>query len=458
MQTSCENVCLIGADIGTTTAKAGAFTYDGRLIRESEIGYDNRVDPGSWWQALAKAIAEVVPQDDPLGDIAGISVGSQGPSLIALGKNQEVLCPALMWNDLRAKAEAENLSAELGRFVSPAWFLPKAIWLKDHHPQMYSKTRWFLQAMDYAALKLTRNATAGIASSAIAAWSDKEVSASGLDSSKFPPILKMGEPVGEVTPEASRITGLPSETPVFSGAPDFVESILGTATVEKGLVCDKAGTSEGVEMCWDRPIPGFFCAPHPVSPDLWHIGVSIASTGLCLDWLASILEISVQEAVNLAEEAPPGSKGLVFLPHLTEERSSLFAGARGGFLNFTLDHGRADLSRSVMEGCALAIHRALLAMREEGAEVLEIRTTGGQSRSGLWNQTKADVTGLEIMRTEAVHGEVTGAAAIAAFGSGLYPNLKAASVGMARFSKRYRPYHLEAYSSIKALTDEVYNL
>ena len=65
-------------------------------------------------------------------------------------------------------------------------------------------------------------------------------------------------------------------------------------------------------MCWDRPIPGFFCAPHPVSPDLWHIGVSIASTGLCLDWLASILEISVQEAVNLAEEAPPGSKGLVF--------------------------------------------------------------------------------------------------------------------------------------------------
>jgi xylulokinase len=111
-----------------------------------------------------------------------------------------------------------------------------------------------------------------------------------------------------------------------------------------------------------------------------------------------------------------------------------------------------------MEGCALAIHRALLAMREEGAEVLEIRTTGVQSRSGLWNQTKADVTGLEIMRTEAVHGEVTGVAAIAAFGSGLYPNLKAALVGIARFSKRYRPYHLEAYSSIKALTDEVYNL
>jgi xylulokinase len=106
------------------------------LIRASEIGYDNRVDPGSWWQALAKAIVEVVPQDDPLGDIAGISVSSQGPSLIALGKNQEVLCPALMWNDLRAKAEAENLSAEIGRFVSPAWFLPKAIWLKDHHPQI----------------------------------------------------------------------------------------------------------------------------------------------------------------------------------------------------------------------------------------------------------------------------------------------------------------------------------
>ena len=453
-----DKTFIIGLDVGTTTAKAGAFTSDGCLIKESEIRYVDRGDPGSWWQALVKAAAEVVPQKETHGDIVGISVGSQGPSLVALGEDQEVLCPALMWNDLRARAEAEKLSAELGRFVNPAWFVPKAMWLQNHHPEIYSRTRWLLQAMDYAALKLTGNTTAGMVSSAIAAWSDKEVSASGLDSSKFPPVLNMVEPVGEVTHEASRITGLPPGIPVFSGAPDFIESILGTATVEKGLVCDKAGTSEGVELCWDKPLPGFFCAPHPVSAGLWHVGVSIASTGLCLDWLASILGVSVQEAVDLARESPPGSNGLVFMPHLAEERSSLFSGAKGGFYNLSQDHGRPDLSRSVMEGCAMAIYRALLTMHEGGAEVLEIRTTGGQSRSDLWNQTKADVTGLRIMRTEAIHSEVTGAAAIAANGAGLYPDLKAASLGMARFSKRYMPCHPDAYNLIRALTGEIYNL
>jgi sugar (pentulose or hexulose) kinase len=100
--------------------------------------------------------------------------------------------------------DAENLSAELGRFVSPAWPHPKAIWLKNRHLQMYSKIRWFLQDMDYAALKLMGNANAGIAPPAIAAWSYKEVSASDLDFSKFPTILKMGEPAGAVTPKAPR--------------------------------------------------------------------------------------------------------------------------------------------------------------------------------------------------------------------------------------------------------------
>jgi xylulokinase len=347
---------------------------------------------------------------------------------------------SLSWMDLRAKEEAGLLSKRLGRSISPAWFAPKALWLKLKRPGTYERSRWFLQAMDFASLRLTGEVFAGIASPDIMPWGDEEIEAAGLDRSRFPELRRMGEPIGAVTREASRATGLPEGTPVFSGAPDFVEAILGTASLEKGLVCDKGGTSQGVELCWDREIrdPRFYSAPHPAAPGLWHIGAAIAATGKSLEWLGALLKTAPEEMVRLAEHSPPGSRGLIFLPHLAEERSALFQ-APGGFLFISLDHQREDLVRAVLEGCALAARRVISAMRELGAQPREIRATGGQTKSRLWSQIKADIAGLEVVTTEAVHGEVLGAAMIAAFGAGFFPDLRMASLGMARPKERFFP-------------------
>jgi len=428
---------LIGLDIGTSTAKAGIFTEKGKLVHELERSYTDSLDPSSWLETATIILKDI----EPKSDIAGLCVGSQGPTMVALDKNLMPVCPAFSWMDLRAEQEASLLRERLDRFISSSWIVPKALWLKIHHPEIYSRTRWFVQPMDFFSIRLTGRISAGVASEEIVPWSSEEITAADIDISKFPRFLLMGDLIGTITEEASKATALPKGTPVFSGAPDFVEAILGTGAMEKGLVCDKAGTSEGIELCWDKKIydPRFFCAPHPVSPENWHLGGTIATTGKSLEWLGSLMGLTARKIDLLAKESPPGSNGLVFFPHLAEERSPFFERIPGGFLSLSLDHTRSDLARSVLEGGAFSIKRVIDAMRELRLEIREIRSTGGQCRSDLWNQIKADVTGLEVIRTEAVHGEVMGAAMIGAFGAGIYPGLKTASQKMAKLGKRFYP-------------------
>jgi len=428
---------FIGLDIGTSTAKAGIFTEEGKLVHEIERSYTDSLDPRSWLETAIVILRDI----EPKSDIAGLCVGSQGPTMVALDKNLMPVCPAFSWMDLRAKEEASLLRERLGRFISSSWIVPKALWLKIHHPEIYSRTRWFVQPMDFFSIRLTGRISAGVASDEIVPWSSEEITAADMDSSKFPQFLVMGDLIGTMTEEANKAIAFPKNTPIFSGAPDFVEAILGTSAVEKGLVCDKAGTSEGIELCWDKKIcdSRLFCATHPISPDHCHLGGTIATTGKSLEWLCSIMGLTAQEIDLLAKESPPGSNGLAFFPHLAEERSPFFEQIPGGFLSLSLEHSRSDLARSALEGGAFSIKRVIDAMRELCLEIREIRCTGGQCRSDLWNQIKADVTGLEVIRTEAVHGEVMGAAMIGAFGAGIYPDLKTASQKMAKFGKRFYP-------------------
>ena len=431
---------LIGVDVGTTLAKAGAFNSSGQLVRGAVRRYKfkdgtTEDDPLHWWDAVALVLSEVA---SACGEkIAGISVGGQGPTMVVLDENAKPICPAILWMDLRAAEEAKRLSEMLDRRISPAFFAPKGIWLKEKRPDLYRMTRWLIQPMDYIVYRLTGEISTGLATRDIALFREDEILAGELNPSLFPEIRLMGEVVGAVRREAYLATGIPTGAPVFSGAPDFVEAILGTGTFEKGIVCDRGGTSEGIELCWDREIRDdrLYSAPHPVAPEMWHLSGTIPTTGKSLEWIGSIIgEPDSEKLTKIAEDSPPGSRGVVFLPYLAGDRGTDF-GSRGmgGFFGLSLEHKREDIVRSVLEGCALSIHQVLSVMRKMGARPSEIRVTGSQAMSRLWNQIKADVTGLKVLVPEVIEGEVLGAAIISAYGAGLYPDLKSASGAMIKF-------------------------
>ncbi|MCQ8904001.1 MAG: FGGY family carbohydrate kinase [Methanothrix sp.] len=431
----------LGIDIGTTSVKAGLFTHDGDLVRGAVNRYRRfrryesfaEINPEAFWLALCEALRELKPPSD----ISGISIGGHGPSPVFLDASMEPVAPSMLWLDRRAEREASMLSELLGRPVQPSWYVPQTMWLRNHKPEIFARLRKVLQPMDYLAWKLTGSLTASIASKEILPWSDEEIDAAGLDPEIFPEQRIMGELMGWTKTDASRRAGLPGGIPVFAGAPDFVEAILATASFERGIVCDKAGTSEGIELCWDAPVEGFYTAPHPLDGSLWHTGASLSTTGMSMEWVASLVSKHPWELAAEAEIAPPGSGGLIFLPYLSSERHSI--SAVGAMVNISLNHGLPELSRAIMEGCACAMRQVIDRFKERGAHIKEIRTTGTQSISRLWNQVKADITGLPVVSQRVPEGEMLGAAMIAAYGSGDYHSLQEASRCMAHPNERFVP-------------------
>ncbi|WP_369424831.1 xylulokinase [Methanothrix sp.] len=431
----------LGIDIGTTSVKAGLFTHEGDMVRGAVKRYRQfrsyeifaEIDPEMFWHALCEALRELKPPHE----IKGISIGGHGPSPVFLDAYMEPLTTSVLWLDRRAEREASLLSELIGRPVQPSWYVPQTMWLRSHRPEIFAQLKKVVQPMDYIAWKLTGSLTASVASEEILPWSDEEIDAAGLDPEMFPEQRIMGELIGCTKPDASRRAGLCGGIPVFAGAPDFVEAILATASFERGVVCDKAGTSEGIELCWDAPIDGFYTAPHPLDKALWHTGASLSTTGLSMEWMASLVSKHPSELAAEAEMAPPGSGGLTFLPYLSRERHSI--SAAGAMVGISLNHGLPEVSRAIMEGCACAMRLVIDRFKEKGVHIGEIRTTGTQSISRLWNQIKADITGLPVVSQRVLEGEMLGAAMIAAYGSGDYHSIQEASRCMAHPRERFEP-------------------
>lgn len=446
---------LIGIDIGTTCTKGGIFSAEGELIGQWKESYPLNSDecpgaatskPQDWWKAVRKVLRNCALLTSG-GTIRGIAIGSHGPSLVALDEKGRPVRSSLLWMDRRAVKEAELIAIETGSMEDPAWYMPKALWIKNHEPDIFKKIRWFLQPLDYINFLLTGKITASLASEHIKPWKENTIRAAGIQQSLFPPYTLMGNYLGEVSAVAACSTGIPAGTPVFAGTggADFVEVLIGTATLEVGRVCDRGGTSQGVNLCAKHPIPGcgLFCAPHPLVQDLYHLGGLMSTTGKALQWYKEIFygkRTSYEALLSKAAASPPGARGLMFLPWLSGIRTPWWDPlAQGVFLGMDLQHREEDFIRAIIEGVALGINQMIRIFTSHGAEPTEIRSCGGQSRSGLWNQIKADVTGMTVKIPQLTDGEILGMALLAGKGAGIFTDIKDSAERLVKISREYVP-------------------
>ena len=243
---------LIGIELGTTRLKIGIFDLDGNLIVEEmenyPLSFERRQgkaesNANDWWKAV-KSTLKLAISKLPNKDIKAITVGSHGPSLVALDKDLVPVAPSILWMDKRSTAEAELISAKLDRKSNDlAWFVPRALWLKNNHPDIFEKVCHLVQPLDYINCKLTGEITATLASDFIKPWDDDIIATSGLNKGLFPSFTKMGETVGCINKQASDETGLPQDTPVIAGTggADFVEVYISCAMLKKGIICDRGG-------------------------------------------------------------------------------------------------------------------------------------------------------------------------------------------------------------------------
>ncbi len=481
---------LVGLDVGTSGARAVAVDEAGNVVAEASSGYPlhsprpgwTEQDPADWWEGAKAALGKVAAEVG--GDVAGIGLTGQMHGSVFLDSADEVIRPALLWNDQRTGEQCEEITEAVGaeRLIqlagNPAltgFQAPKVLWLRDEEPENYGRVSRVLLPKDYVRLRLTGEyaTDASDASGTLFLdvkgrdWSGEILAALGVPAEWMPKVHEGPQNTGGLREEVAVELGLPAGIPVAAGGGDNAAAAVGTGIVAPGLVSSSVGTS-GVLFAHTQgfnPDPSgrlhAFC--HAV-PGEYHLMAVTLSAGGSLSWWRDAVGGDFDDLVGAASGVPPGSEGLIFLPYLSGERTPhLDPRARGAFFGLTARHGIPHMTRAVMEGVVFSLRDGLEIMRGLGVPVEDVRATGGGARSPLWRGLQADVYGEPIRRTAADEGPAYGAALLAGVAAGTYADVGEASAVVRlregvtepdpRRAKAYEE-HYEVYRSLYPATSD----
>jgi len=447
---------LLAVDLGTSGVKAGVIDLEGRLLGFADRTYP-LIDGGSpgwveqdaalWWSSARDAMRSAISATRG-SRIVGLCIGGQGPSLVAVDRSGEPLANAIIWMDRRTEAERLAINEKLTTEISPYSNVPKAMWIRLHRPEVYSRTHVFLQSWDYIAYRLTGVAVASSFAGATVFPRDA-VAAAGCDEAKFPKEIVMGQPVGGVRADAAAECGLEPGVVVAGGVNDATATVLGAGLVRKGLALDMGGTSGGLSLAWDRPLRenGLTAWPAP-TPGLFVCGGSFATSGRALPWLMSVTGYAPDAYAEVEADAAKieaGADGVVFLPYLAGERTPIWdERASGVFFGLSDRHTRSHLARAVFEAIAYQLRHVADTMRDAGATLDELRITGGQAKIRLLHRIKADVLGVPVVLPNVAEGALLGEAMLAAEAAGRASDAATAGFRFLRESARFDPDRKDA--------------
>jgi xylulokinase len=481
---------VLGLDVSTTATKAVLQDAEGtvKAVGTSAYPYEtprplwSEQDPARWWNATGIAVrAALDAADADATAVQAVGLTGQMHGLVALDARDEVLRPAILWNDQRTADECDSIREIVGRprliaitgnDALPGFTAPKLLWLQRHEPEVWARVAHVLLPKDFVRLRLTGEHAMDKADGSgtilfdLAArdWSSEVLEALGIEGRWLPRTYEGPTITGTVTRTEAAASGLRPGTPVIAGGGDQAAAAVGLGSVASGISSLSLGTSGVVFTTTDGPTVEpegrlhAFC--HAV-PNRWHLmGVMLSAAG-SLRWYRDALApgVAFEELVEEAAHAPPGSDGLLFLPYLTGERTPYPDPlARGAFVGLTVNHGRAHLTRAVLEGVAFGMRDSLELMRSAGLPPpSEIRATGGGIRSDLWRQILADVLGAAIVTTSSAEGAAQGAATLAAVGAGWFDTVQDACRALVRIGEPTLPSEAAgAYTHAYARYRELY--
>jgi xylulokinase len=445
---------LVGLDVGTGGARAVAVDESGEIVAEASSEYPlhsprpgwTEQDPADWWEGAKEALGKVAA--DAGEEMSGIGLTGQMHGSVFLDSSDEVIRPALLWNDQRTYRQCDEITRAVGeeRLISIAgnpaltgFQAPKIVWLRDEEPENFGRVARVLLPKDYVRLQLTGEYATDASDAAgtllldvrARDWSHEILDVLEIPREWMPEVYEGPENTGSLREDVAEELGLPPGIPVAAGGGDNAAAAVGTGIVGPGLVNSSVGTS-GVLFAHAsefNPDPSgrlhAFC--HAV-PGAYHLMGVTLSAGGSLSWWRETLGGDYDELVEAASGVPPGSEGLLFLPYLSGERTPhLDPKARGAFFGLTVRHGVSHMTRAVMEGVIFSLRDSLEIMRELEVPVEDVRATGGGARSALWRQLQVDIYGTPIRRTVADEGPAYGAALLSGVASGTYADVDEAT-------------------------------
>src|SRR4051794_11942592 len=492
---------LLGIDIGTSGTKTLVCDEDGTVlatamaehpISSPKPGWSEQ-DPLDWWDATCKATKAVLKKAKlKAGDVGGIGLSGQMHGSVFLGDGPRPLRPALLWNDQRTGEQCAEIEFKAGGrealielVANPAltgFTAPKILWVRQHQPRIYDRTKHILLPKDYVRYRMTGEYATEVSDASGTllldvvnrTWSDRLLGLLDIDKALLPRLHESPEVTGTLHEGGAKALGLRPGTPVVGGAGDQAGGAVGNGIVTSGIVSATLGTSGVVFAHADMPTRDPQGRVHTMChavPGKWCVFGCMLSAGGSFQWLRNQLgqaevaaakkrgvdpyELLVAEAAT----APAGSEGLFFLPYLTGERCPHpDPNARGGWIGLTARTTRAMLIRSLLEGVTFGMRDALEIMRGMGIEVSQVRASGGGARSDFWRHLQADVYKSPLVLTNAAEGPAYGVALLAGVGTGVWKSVEEACKGSIKQSAKVAPNKKlsAAYDRLYGIYDKLY--
>ena len=444
----------IGVDLGTSAVKLIMMEKDGTIVssvsKEYPLYFPNpgwsEQKPEDWKAAVLEGLKELVKDFDAT-QVAGISFGGQMHGLVVLDENDNVIRPAILWNDGRTQKETDYLNNVIGKDVLSAetaniafagFTAPKILWMKANEPENFAKIKKIMLPKDYIAYVLS-----GVFSTDYSdasgmllldvknkKWSKKMCEICGVEESMLPKLYESYEVTGTVKPEIAKEIGFTDNVKVCAGAGDNAAAAVGTGVVGDGGCNISLGTSGTVFISSAKFGVDENNALHSFdhADGNFHLMGCMLSAASCNKWWMDEIIKTKDYAAEQANITKLGENHVFFLPYLMGERSPHNnPDARGTFIGLTMDSTREDMTQAVLEGVAFGLRDSIEVARSLGIPLTKTRICGGGAKSPLWRKMITNIMNMEVERITSEEGPGLGGAMLAAVGCGEYASVEEAA-------------------------------
>ena len=485
----------IGVDLGTSAVKLLLMDAKGKIINIVSKEYPlffphpgwSEQNPLDWYEKTMEGIRDLVSDIDK-SQVAGISFGGQMHGLVALDEKDQVIRPAILWNDGRTGEETDYLNQVIGKeklseytanIAFAGFTAPKILWMRKHEPENFARIAKIMLPKDYLAYRLSGSFCTEVSDASgmllldvkNRCWSKPMLEICGITEEMLPTVYESYEVVGSLKPDLAAELGLSKEVKVIAGAGDNAAAAVGTGTVGDGKCNLSLGTSGTLFVSSRKFGVDANNALHSFghADGHYHLMGCMLSAASCNKWWEEDILRTKDFQGEQAEIGKLGENSVFYLPYLMGERSPHNnPKARAMFIGMSMDTTRADMTQAVLEGVAFGLRDSLEVARSLGNHITSSRICGGGAKSPLWRRIIANVMNLKLEIVESEEGPAMGAAILAAVGCGEYPDVETAAKQIVhvvetvepeeelvrKYEERYQKFR-EIYPTVKALYDSL---
>ena len=485
----------IGVDLGTSAVKLLLMDEKGKIhnivSKEYPLSFPHpgwsEQNPQDWKEQSLAGIKELIADADK-SQIAGISFGGQMHGLVVLDENDEVIRPAILWNDGRTTKETDYLNEVIGKdklskytanIAFAGFTAPKILWLKEQEPENFAKINKIMLPKDYLAYVLSGvhctdySDASGMLLLDVEhkCWSKEMLEICNVKEEQLPTLYESYEVVGNVKPEIAEELGIPTSVKVIAGAGDNAAAAVGTGTVGEGRCNISLGTSGTIFISSKKFGVDEHNALHSFdhADGYYHLMGCMLSAASCNKWWMDEILKTKEYAKEQEQIHKLGENNVFYLPYLMGERSPHNdPKARATFIGMTMDTTREDMTQAVLEGVAFGLRDSLEVARSLGIQIERTKICGGGAKSPLWKKIVANVMNLKVDVIESEEGPGYGGAILAAVGCKEFASVEEATEKLvkivdtvepdaelvAKYEERYQKFK-QIYPTLKGLFQEL---